>query len=133
MRLHISSKFLYTNNVFSLFKNQKSHNGVDIDARFLLANERTLLAWIRTALTLIAGGVAVTFLPGHTNYSAAVGLAAVALGGVLAAVGYIRYRLADKAIRAGELPATGVGGMIVVAGVICFAVTLLAAHYLNRI
>ena len=28
------------------------------DYRFSLANERTLLAWLRTALALIAGGVA---------------------------------------------------------------------------
>ena len=29
---------------------------LDVDARFLLANERTLLAWVRTALTLLAVG-----------------------------------------------------------------------------
>lgn len=29
------------------------------DYRFTLANERTFLAWIRTALALLAGGVAV--------------------------------------------------------------------------
>ena len=31
---------------------------VPVDYRFLLANERTFLAWMRTALGLIAGGVA---------------------------------------------------------------------------
>lgn len=31
-----------------------------LDARFTFANERTLLAWHRTALGLIAAGVAVT-------------------------------------------------------------------------
>jgi len=30
----------------------------EVDARFLLANERTLLAWQRTAFALVAGGVA---------------------------------------------------------------------------
>ena len=34
-------------------------DGVEPDYRFTLANERTFLAWIRTALGLLAGGVAV--------------------------------------------------------------------------
>ena len=34
------------------------------DPRFTLANERTFLAWIRTALALVAGGLACAqFLP----------------------------------------------------------------------
>lgn len=36
--------------------------GEDPDARFTLANERTFLAWIRTALALMAGGVALEAL-----------------------------------------------------------------------
>jgi putative membrane protein len=34
-------------------------DGKEPDARFTLANERTFLAWIRTSLALLAGGVAV--------------------------------------------------------------------------
>jgi putative membrane protein len=37
-------------------------SGEDPDARFSLANERTFLAWIRTALALLAGGVALEVL-----------------------------------------------------------------------
>ena len=34
------------------------------DYRFTLANERTLLAWLRTGLAVVAGGVAVaTYAP----------------------------------------------------------------------
>lgn len=33
--------------------------GTEPDARFTLANERTFLAWIRTSLALVAGGIAV--------------------------------------------------------------------------
>ena len=36
--------------------------GAEPDPRFSLANERTFLAWIRTALALIAGGVALEAL-----------------------------------------------------------------------
>jgi putative membrane protein len=36
--------------------------GKDPDYRFSLANERTFLAWIRTALALVAGGLAVVQL-----------------------------------------------------------------------
>ncbi|SDC55533.1 putative membrane protein [Sanguibacter gelidistatuariae] len=34
--------------------------GSEPDARFSLANERTALAWVRTGLGLVAGGVALT-------------------------------------------------------------------------
>ena len=37
-------------------------HGTEPDPRFTLANERTFLAWIRTALALIAGGVALEAL-----------------------------------------------------------------------
>jgi putative membrane protein len=36
--------------------------GAEPDPRFTLANERTFLAWIRVALALIAGGVALEAL-----------------------------------------------------------------------
>jgi putative membrane protein len=37
-------------------------HGTEPDARFSLANERTFLAWTRTALALLAGGVALEVL-----------------------------------------------------------------------
>lgn len=36
--------------------------GDEPDARFSLANERTFLAWVRTALALLAGGIALEVL-----------------------------------------------------------------------
>lgn len=39
-------------------------DGEEPDARFTLANERTFLAWIRTALAFIAGGIAVEAFTG---------------------------------------------------------------------
>lgn len=39
--------------------------GDEPDPRFTLANERALLAWLRTALALVVTGVAVVGLSGH--------------------------------------------------------------------
>jgi putative membrane protein len=44
------------------FPRRVFRDGSEPDARFTLANERTFLAWIRTALALIAGGVALEAL-----------------------------------------------------------------------
>jgi putative membrane protein len=111
-----------------MLKWKKPKNELDIDIRFLLANERTLLAWVRTSLTLIAGGVAVTFISTDSKYGTIAGLGAIIFGGLLALIGYTRYQVADAAIRAGKLPATGFGGMLVVAGVVVFAVVLVFAR-----
>jgi putative membrane protein len=77
---------------------------VHVDYRFLLANERTFLAWMRTALGLIAGGVALDqFVQPETGSAAVavVSLAAIAIGAMLAIVGTVRWSRTDTAMRAG--------------------------------
>lgn len=115
-----------------MFKWKKPRNDLDIDIRFLLANERTLLAWIRTGLTLIAGGVAVAFISSDSEDGTTAGLGAIVFGGLLALVGYIRYQAADAAIRSGKLPATGISGLLVVLGVAMFAAVLLVLRETSR-
>jgi putative membrane protein len=74
------------------------------DYRFTLANERTFLAWVRTALGLVAGGVAVReLLPGLATKDARTALAAlcIALAAVLSAGSYPRWRRVQRAMRRG--------------------------------
>jgi putative membrane protein len=79
------------------------------DYRFSLANERTLLAWVRTALALDAAGLGVVrFAPslGGPGGREVVGGILVLLGAISAWSGYRRFLSADRAIRAGDpLPA----------------------------
>ncbi|MFQ6330936.1 YidH family protein [Nocardia sp. CWNU-33] len=75
------------------------------DYRFTLANERTFLAWIRTALGLLAGGVAVHQLVAPFEVAGA--RTAIALGCVFLAVilgggAYFRWRSVQDAIRRDE-------------------------------
>ncbi|NUU26153.1 MAG: DUF202 domain-containing protein, partial [Streptomycetaceae bacterium] len=61
--------------------------GDEPDYRFTLANERTFLAWIRTALSLLAGGVAVVqFLPdlGPRPQRLVLGFVLIAIASLLA-------------------------------------------------
>ncbi|OBG19363.1 YidH family protein [Mycobacterium sp. 852002-51057_SCH5723018] len=75
------------------------------DYRFTLANERTFLAWQRTALGLLAAAVALVQLvpeltvPGARRVLGA-GLAVLAI--LTSAMGLLRWRQADHAMRRGE-------------------------------
>jgi putative membrane protein len=79
------------------------------DYRFSLANERTFLAWLRTALALIGGGFAVDqFLP-DLRWAWRVGLAlALLVAGVLCSLRAVNHWVrCERAIRRGEdLPAS---------------------------
>lgn len=79
--------------------------GSDPDARFSLANERTALAWLRTALALVAGGVALTTLASFTQEDRLLDiLAALACiaGGILATSAIFQWRRSERALRLGK-------------------------------
>lgn len=75
------------------------------DYRFTLANERTFLAWIRTALALLAGGIALQEIAGSFASEAtitAIALTAVGLSLVLATSSFLRWRQIQQAMRRNE-------------------------------
>jgi len=81
-------------------ENRGDGNGPD--ARFSYANERTFLAWIRTALGLVTAGLAITQLlppfdfPGGRRL---IGLPLIALGVVVAATSLRTWHANERAMR----------------------------------
>jgi len=74
------------------------------DPRFSFANERTFLAWMRTALGLITAGLAITQLlppfdmPGGRRL---IGLPLIAMGTVIAVVSLTNWTANERAMRRG--------------------------------
>ncbi|MCH9815512.1 MAG: DUF202 domain-containing protein [Actinomycetia bacterium] len=86
-----------------------------------------MLAWLRTALALIAGGVAVeTFalnlqpqwLPG------VIGLVAVILGAVIAVAGYLHWGRVQQAMRRGRPLPTQYAAPMITVGIVIISVGL---------
>ncbi len=81
--------------------------GLEPDYRFTLANERTFLAWIRTALALAAGGLAVIGIIEDLYGREILGLMLLALSFVTAASSFRRWVANERSMRLGEpLPAS---------------------------
>ena len=113
-----------------------SEEGEEPDYRFTLANERTFLAWLRTALALIAGAVALTqLIPPFSVPGLRSGLAALlaVAGTFLAAFSYRRWARVQRAMRnrqplpADRLP-VAVAGIAAVVGAVAFVVVLAQAR-----
>lgn len=84
--------------------------GNEPDYRFSLANERTFLAWIRTALALLAGGILLEQFSSKLQPHIVVLVLAISLGLLAAALcllAYVRWRANEIAMRhARRLPGT---------------------------
>ena len=76
------------------------------DARYTFANERTFLAWTRTALAFIVAGLGIVQLlppfPGVPWGRHLLGVPLIVLGAVIAAVGYRQWASNQRAMRRGE-------------------------------
>jgi putative membrane protein len=72
------------------------------DVRFTLANERTLLAYQRTAIGLMGAAIAVGHFFGDGLLVLTFAGALLVTGAVAAIGGYQHFRLVDRAIRHGD-------------------------------
>ncbi|MBF4770038.1 DUF202 domain-containing protein [Nocardioides agariphilus] len=92
--------------------------GSEPDFRFSLANERTFLAWVRTSLALLAGGVALDAvdLDGPRGVQTAVAVTLVVLGLLGATAAWLRWAATERAMRLRQpLPSTVVLAWIALA------------------
>jgi putative membrane protein len=105
------------------------------DYRFSLANERTFLAWLRTGLALVGGGLAVAqFLePGVVRTALAIAL--MALGGAVAVRAVDHWARCERAMRENrDLPPSrfpAVLAILVAAGAATLVVVVVA-HGVGR-
>jgi putative membrane protein len=113
----------------------EQHDGSEPDARFTFANERTFLAWNRTALALVVAGLAIAqLLPGFSGLPWGRHLLAVplfVLGAVLSAASYLEWRRNQRALHYGlPLPRSPLprilAASIAVMAVLAAALTLIA-------
>src|SRR5574341_1698127 len=94
-------------------------DGVEPDARFTFANERTFLAWIRTSVALVVAGLAITQLlppfPGIPGGRHIVGVPLIVLGFVLSLASYRRWEQNQRALRLGQpLPGSNLPRLLTV-------------------
>jgi len=82
-----------------------SHAAAEPDVRFTLANERTFLAWNRTALALVVAGLGIVQLlppfPGVPWGRHALGVPLIVLGAGVSVTSYWEWRRNQAALRRG--------------------------------
>jgi putative membrane protein len=111
-------------------------DGTEPDARYTFANERTFLAWSRTSLALVVGGLAIAQLlppfPGVPWGRHAIGTPLILLGCAVSVVSYFEWKASQRALRHGEpLPRSRLPFILAIAiaaiGLLAAALALLSA------
>jgi putative membrane protein len=102
-----------------MHKLSKQDEGTEPDARFTFANERTFLAWNRTAVALVVAGLAITQLlppfPGIPGGRHIVGVPLIVLGIILSLASYRRWTQNQRALRLGQpLPGSNLPRLLTV-------------------
>lgn len=106
--------------------------GKEPDARFTLANERTFLAWIRTALAFLAGGIALeafaidSFLP---QVRTGISVLLIIIGMLISLGAAVHWRRIEMSMRLSKplpipliIPILGFGGAVAAAVIVVLIV-----------
>ncbi|SDC92144.1 putative membrane protein [Geodermatophilus telluris] len=97
--------------------------GTDPDPRFTFANERTFLAWIRTSLALMAGGIGLEAFAGEAlavRFRQVLAVGLLLFGAALAVTAFSRWYRSERALREGRsLPGLGVAPVLAAGLAVC--------------
>ncbi|MFF5794238.1 YidH family protein [Paeniglutamicibacter sp. NPDC012692] len=109
--------------------------GSEPDPRFTLANERTFLAWIRTSLAFLAGGIALEAFAAHefpAPLRTGISVFLIIIGMLISGGAALRWRRIELSMRHGKplplpliIPILGLGGAIAAAVVAVLIATKL--------
>jgi putative membrane protein len=101
-------------------------DGTEPDARYTFANERTFLAWSRTALALVVAGLGVVQLlppfPGVPWGRHVLGVPLIVFGAVVAVTAYREWARSQRAMRLGLALARSVMPLLLAAVIATMAV-----------
>jgi putative membrane protein len=103
-----------------------SQDGTEPDARFTFANERTFLAWSRTALALVVAGLAIVqLLPpfrGVPFGRHVLGVPLIVLGAVIAVASFYEWVRNQRALRLSQPLPKSILPAVLAATIACVAV-----------
>jgi putative membrane protein len=97
------------------------YEGDEPDPRYTLANERTFLAWVRTALAVLAGAVALhsVGVPDPAWLRGVLVVAMLVFAAAAMVLAWVRWARVERAMRLHQpLPGFGLGLLVTVAVVV---------------
>ncbi|AGF73751.1 YidH family protein [Corynebacterium halotolerans] len=102
--------------------------GTEPDPRFTLANERTFLAWTRTSLAFLAGGIALEAFPlpeVSATAQSVIAVLVIAVGLLISLGAALRWLKVERAMRTGEpLPVPAIVPLLSLAAVCACGLTI---------